>query len=338
MSGSGRALEGNTPAAEWCVHAAAAGLARTEELLELLEKYYLVNVNAMREFTEQLPELIDTMFNVESPLGRMQSAGYSAAVRGLLKEEDGGSVARGSDETPKRARMGHTPWLPEVQRVDAGMIQLPEHIEAFAKELVNGADRAHLLTTNNLSPLVASTGIWLARMGVVNRKDQPGVIARVGSLLQDIIPLDFVDRGARSAPLAFGTKLDNYMEDYIRRGPFTIETSLNEELNTPLRALKERGKVVQVSSPTQGHSGQSILLKGRRSARSAMTEQSESTLASPIGFSNDAEDDCGSVPVRTDNDMGQPQFRFIDEDYPSRHRVYPLLIPQNPYPSPPSLL
>ena len=148
--------------------------------------------------------------------------------------------------------------------VDSSSIELPVHIAACATKLAETHCEANPITAHEFRPLIASSAIWLARQGVANRQDHPGVIDAMGKLLTDVININVMSRGSRGNPVALADKIKTWLEDNIRRGDFLLQVSKSETLNTPLRALDTRGKLQVMSGlPAQGHSGKSILGMGR---------------------------------------------------------------------------
>ena len=152
--------------------------------------------------------------------------------------------------------------------VNPHTLQLPDFIQAEARFLKAGAGKDNPISEPDARPLVQSTALWLMRMGVINRSEHPGVIDQAGKKLHDILPLDILSGGHSNGgrPTSFGTRINTYLGNHVRNdtGTLAIEVPLDEELNTPMRALDRAGLVARVAEPTQGHSGGSILGKGRQ--------------------------------------------------------------------------
>ena len=164
--------------------------------------------------------------------------------------------------------------------VNASTLKLPSHLLAEARRLAASASKDNPITEPTARPLVHSTAIWLMRLGVISKSEHPGVIDEAGSQLHKIIPLDHM-RGAKGGrPTTFSHRIDVYLGNHVRfeSGSCRVEVRHDETLNTPMKALDDAGFVKRVDSPTQGHSGLSILGKGR--------ERMPGPLSDPIGFPN----------------------------------------------------
>ena len=66
----------------------AAGLdaSRVDEFMELLKQCNVHTRGALRLFAPQLPPLVDTMYDMETPLGPLQAKGFLASLRVSLTD------------------------------------------------------------------------------------------------------------------------------------------------------------------------------------------------------------------------------------------------------------
>lgn len=138
------------------------------------------------------------------------------------------------------------------------------------RELCRSDDIA--LSEHMCRPLVQSTALWLINMGVTHEAYHPGVFDKVGSLLHKELPATMLQLKGSAASSKkpgsagqnlFSRRIQDYMKNTIRKGDWQLQVPSNAELRTPLRALKAAGKVRECNSPVQGHSGKSIIGRGR---------------------------------------------------------------------------
>ena len=170
-----------------------------------------------------------------------------------------------SSGTPSSKRL----VLPNVTPVLASTLELPRHLVVEAERLKSDATSDNPITEFQARPLVNSTCFWLLRQGVINKEDSPGVISTAAELLHNIIPLAKLQvPPGKTKALGFETRLSQWFGNYITRekATFALTVSPDEELNTPLRDLLDAGKVKVCGDgelPIQGHSGKSIVGRGR---------------------------------------------------------------------------
>lgn len=178
---------------------------------------------------------------------------------------------------------------------------LPPHLvmeAARLRELCRSDDIA--LSEHVCRPLVQSTALWLMNMGVTHEANHPGVFDKVSCLLHKELPATMLQlKGSASSkkPASvgqnlFSRRIQDYMKNTIRKGDWQLQVRSSAELSTPLRALKDAGKVRECDSPVQGHSGKSIIGRGR----STSVEQVPKNFDDAAGV-GDAHVDRPSSPV-----------------------------------------
>ena len=171
--------------------------------------------------------------------------------------------------------------------VNPSTVILPPHIVEEARRLATGASKDNPITEPTARPLVQSTCVWLMRQGVIGRTEHPGVITEVGTKLHDIISIDKL-HATKGKATTFAHRINVYLANHVRNstGSLKLEVGEAEELNTPMKALESAGLVSRVPEPKQGHSGQSIVGKGR----------SRAPAVDPHPFPNGGMDACVSFP------------------------------------------
>lgn len=135
----------------------------------------------------------------------------------------------------------------------------------------------------HVKDVVQSQGVAMLHMGVYRRVDHPtypAVFARINEMMHDILPLDKLD-----PQITFIRRIEIWLTNYPRRtgSNFQLEVAPNG-LTSPLKAFAALfpGKLVIKDDPKQGHSGRSILGKGRGKRTTA---QSEVVLTTTTRFS-----------------------------------------------------
>lgn len=189
---------------------------------------------------------------------------------------------------------------------------LPPHINAEANRL-----REMSTTLNNslsefeCRPLVHSTGIWMIRNGITHTSDHPGVYAKINQMLHEIVPMNMLTRGNKGSrkPTSFGSRIEDYIKNYIRNvsRDFKLEVAADEVLSTPLRALQKINKLKvceEGEEPIQGHSGKSIIGKGRKSISADNSFMKVSS---------------SKIPGKLDIPEGEEQEEIpdLDDDFPA---------------------
>ena len=149
--------------------------------------------------------------------------------------------------------------------VDSSKLKLAPHLVAEARRLAADASTHNPVSEPTARALVQSTAVWLMRQGVISKSEHPGVIDEAGTQLHAIIPLEHLKGSKGGKPTTFAHRIDVFLGNHVRfeSGTWRIEVAQDTALNTPMRALDEAGYVKRVDNPAQGHSGQSILGKGR---------------------------------------------------------------------------
>ena len=178
----------------------------------------------------------------------------------------GASSSSGLSSTLSKDRM----TLPDVTPLDAEDIVLPEHLRGEAHLLQSKARSDNPITESQTRPLVKSCAIWLMLRGTINLEDSPGVIQKVGDLLHDIIPLHLLQKRPGGVPaIDFAGKIVGFLRNHVTssKRDLTLQVPHDASLNTPMRALEHQGLLQRLDEghePVQGHSGNSIIGKGRR--------------------------------------------------------------------------
>ena len=99
-------------------------------------------------------------------------------------------------------------------------LSLPPHLRDEAIRLRALAAEDNPLSEPTCRPLVHSTGIWLARVGVLFKQDYPHVVEKVGELLYDekLLPMSLlaVAKGKHTA-IPFADRIKNFLINYPRR-------------------------------------------------------------------------------------------------------------------------
>ena len=177
---------------------------------------------------------------------------------------------------------------------------LPEHIAAEAAALAKGRNERNLLTEFELRALIASSGIWLAKHGVTNKKDAPNVIQKWCQLLKHAGLTEAIfHKGERLTPIPLETRVNRWLSDYIQRavedvpGPkgWRLEVAADAELDTPMRDLNAKGRIRRMpdgQAPQPGHSAKSILGGGAARSNSPVLRghSASSTLGGGAARSN----------------------------------------------------
>ena len=138
-----------------------------------------------------------------------------------------------------------------------------------------GRSERNLIREVDIRPLIASSGIWLAEHGVVNKTDAPNVILKWCLLLEkEGVTSNILSSGNRASPLPLADRVQRWLQDYICRPPdanpeggagvrgFRLQVHADADLNTPMRDLDRFGRVRRMDpgvEPTAGHSGNSII-------------------------------------------------------------------------------
>jgi hypothetical protein len=190
------------------------------------------------------------------PVNDLNSRG-SASSSDVSRSSDGAASALLAEQRKYRR------FLPNT--VPPTALEAPPHLIAEAATISAGRNEAWKITGSELTPLVSATGIFLANHGVVNRADAPKMIESVCHQIQEKSGFNdkMIARGNRVRPVPFVQKVVTWLQDNIGRGSFKLQVREGSELTTPQRDLQLRGKVVIVPSPIQGHSGNSIVGRGR---------------------------------------------------------------------------
>ena len=149
-------------------------------------------------------------------------------------------------------------------------MELPHHLHVEASRLRDAAATDNPVTEVQARPLIRSACIWLMRQGCINKEDSPGVISKMGDLLHVIVPLHMcqVPQG-RTRATDFASRIFAFFQNQVTRqgADFQLQVPEEEKLTTPLRALQDAGKLKVLGPgelPPQGHSGKSIVGKGRQ--------------------------------------------------------------------------
>lgn len=282
----------------------------------------LYTLGALRQFSDDLLQLVESIFDA-NPVGKLKAKGLVASIRDIAiipaggvgvpidggggkkrhKSSTGGSSSSVTSSSQKgSSKSGSTQVLPGVKTVSPNGLTLPAHLRQEALRLRKKAAEDNPLTEPMVRPLIVSTAVWLARMGVVCKTDHPGVIDRVGELLhsEELLPMKYlaVSKGSRH-PTSFSDRINYFLINHPRRRnaegnrSFVIEVCHDEELDTPLRALRSHGYLTIMDEgvePAQGHSGKSIIGMGR-------PKRSESPPPNP--FRNF--DEAAREPVQRDS-------------------------------------
>jgi hypothetical protein len=263
------------------------------------------------------------MFPVDEPIGALQAKGLLAQIRDCAGIPDVGygvplatasarrgfsaSSASGSSSTSKRPAK----VLPGVYLIKPSDVKLPDHIIQEAKRLRFTASSDNPLSEHACRALVFASVIHLVRQGVVCKSDHPGVIERFGELLhaEDLLPLNLLQcpKGKKSAT-TFADRIVYFMANKIRprdgQHGLVLEVPSDGQFNTPLRALEEGGYVKRCEpgvSPTQGHSGRSIIGRGRpRRSPSPLPLDRADAPASTA-------DTTSGTPVKTEQSSHAPE-------------------------------
>jgi hypothetical protein len=121
--------------------------------------------------------------------------------------------------------------------------------------------------------LVISTVYWLMHFAVLGRNDQPGVIDKVGQLLHndDLLPLKYLaPPKGKTVAIPFSDRIAYHFSNNIRiydsggKPKRPLQVASSAELTTPQRAMERAGFLQRVeNTPIQGHSGGSIIGRGR---------------------------------------------------------------------------
>lgn len=166
------------------------------------------------------------------------------------------------------------------------------------------------------------------RQGVVDKRGAPGVIHHVSELLHDIIKPNMINCGNRRQPLLFEERIERWLGDYVRRpatdelnkpSGWRLQVAHNEELNTPLRELKRKGRVKVMrpgEDPQPGHSGKSVLrTAGQRGSgqRTSTHTRLFDNEDDEVPLTNEQAGWCGEPVAREGSPIPQPPPD--DEDY-----------------------
>ena len=259
------------------------------KLQDIMETCTLTSMPVLRLFANSLPMLVEGLFE-ESVLGKLQAKGLLAQIRdcAMIPPEGvgvplatGHDRNRGSKESPAPSTSNASSSCPS--RILAGVavinpddVILPRHLRAEAKRLRHNASSDNPLSEPQCRGLCLSAAIWLARQGVICRSTSPRVIERFGELLHELLPMSVlqVPKG-RKCPVPFADRINNAFVNKLRRrgadGKFLypLQVRHDEVLEGPLKALECAGMLVRCEpdvEPIQGHSGKSIIGRGRRLA------------------------------------------------------------------------
>ena len=149
---------------------------------------------------------------------------------------------------------------------------LPSHLLHEARHLARAASEDNPITEPQARPLVTSAAVYLLLDGVMTKKRHPRVIEHFGSMLHGILPLAVcaIPKGKKT-PTSFDERIANWLIDKIRRSSsgWQLEVAkgtviADSFLLTRLQELSRLKVCEEGELPAQGHSGKSILGKGRR--------------------------------------------------------------------------
>ena len=185
---------------------------RVAEFVQLLRDCSVTTRGALRLFAASLPALVDHMYHDErAPLGPLKAKGFLATVRvsallhararvdlivvlsvcerpqevGCIPSEQAGvlfGLSKGKRQcsSSSSSSSAASRLLRDVAPVDPATMNLPAHVVQEAQALAAAGGIDNPITEMNARPLVKSVAIWLVLQGVLNKEDNPGVIARAG--------------------------------------------------------------------------------------------------------------------------------------------------------------
>ncbi|KAL1525340.1 hypothetical protein AB1Y20_020200 [Prymnesium parvum] len=235
-----------------------ADAAMLEQFSTLLKSCNVSTVGALRRFAS-LTELTAEMFDTTTSLGRLKAQGLLASIHDVQVPLASCTAPAGRRSSSISSSSGLTASKSTKMVLHGNLTVSPHSIQSLPSHLVIEASRLRdlcrsediALSEHLCRPLVQSTALWLINMGVTHEAYHPGVFDKVGSLLHKELPTTMLQlKGSASSkkPGSAGQKLfsrriQDYMKNTIRKADWQLQVPVNAELSTPLRALKDAGKV-----------------------------------------------------------------------------------------------